>query len=155
MPNYDIPFVPSSDDSVTTMIKLAGIRPGEKAIDLGAGDGKLVIAMARKGARATGVEIDEGRWQLANSNIKNQGLDGLACVVHGSFWEQDLGKYDLIVLYGVPSIMERLEAKIMKEARSNCRVISNRFEFPHWNFARKKEHILRYDIAQIRESVAR
>lgn len=154
MANYDIPFVPSSDDSVLTMVKLAKVKPGERAVDLGAGDGKLVMALARRGARVTGVEIDEGRWELANTNITQSGLQGLARVVHGSFWEQNLSLYDLIVLYGVPSIMERLETKIMNEAKPSCRIVSNRFEFPHWKPAKVKNHVFRYDLVTIRTSAA-
>lgn len=152
MSAYDIPFVPSSDDSVSTMVKLARVMPGERAVDLGSGDGRLIIALAHRGVRATGVEIDDGRWQLTNSAIRMQRLEGLARVIHGSFWKQDLSPYDIIVLYGIPSIMERLERKIINEAKDNCRVVSNRFQFPNWKPVKVKSNVYRYDLATVRQT---
>ncbi len=143
---YDIPFVPSSDNAVQTMLKVAGHVDGEEAIDLGAGDGKLVIALAQKGAIVTGVEIDDGRCELAKSIIISEGLQDKAKIVHGSFWEQDLSPYDLIVLYGVPSIMRRLKNKILNEAKTTCRVISNHFEFPNWQPDVVKDHVYLYRL---------
>lgn len=129
---YDIPFVPSSDEKTLTMIRIANIRPGEQAVDLGAGEGKLVLAMAAKGAQAVGIEIDEERSMISISKISRAGLQNRARIINGSFWEHDLSPYDLIVLYGVPSIMERLEKKINNEAKPSVRVVSNHFIFPNW-----------------------
>ncbi|MDB5161178.1 MAG: hypothetical protein JWO96_558 [Candidatus Saccharibacteria bacterium] len=146
MQTYDIPFIPSSDDSVKTMMKLARPQKGETAVDLGAGDGKLVIALAQRGVYVTGVEIDEERWSLINARIKISQLQDLAKTIHGNLWEQDLSNYDLIVLYGVTSIMERLESKIKNEAKSTCRVVSNRFEFPTWQPAEVLDHVYLYRL---------
>lgn len=129
---YDVPFVPSSDDSVSTMVKMTAIKKDDKAVDLGSGDGKLVIAMAKAGALAVGVEIDEERWILANRLIAAEGLVNRARVVRGSFWRHNLSCYDVIALYGIPSIMERMKYKILNEAKDSVRVVSNHFAFPDW-----------------------
>jgi 16S rRNA A1518/A1519 N6-dimethyltransferase RsmA/KsgA/DIM1 with predicted DNA glycosylase/AP lyase activity len=129
---YDIPFVPSSDEKTINMMKLADIKIGEKAVDLGAGEGKLVMAMAAKGADTVGIEIDEERSLTSISRIIAAGLQDRARIIRGSFWEHDLSPYDLIVLYGVPSIMERLEKKIENEAKPTVRIVSNHFSFPNW-----------------------
>jgi cyclopropane fatty-acyl-phospholipid synthase-like methyltransferase len=99
---YDIPYVPSSDEHTDVMIKLAAVKPGEKAVDLGSGEGKLVMALAKEGAIVTGVEIDPGRSLATISKVIAAGLQDRARVVNSSFWEQSLAPYDLIVLYGVP-----------------------------------------------------
>ena len=129
---YDIPFVTSSDEKTLTMIRLANIRPHEKAIDLGAGEGKLVLAMAAKGADVTGIEIDEERSNITISKVADAGLQERVRIINGSFWQHDLSNYDLIALYGVPSIMKRLEKKITNEAKPSVRIVSNHFTFPNW-----------------------
>lgn len=141
---YDIPFVPSSDDSVKTMVKLSDAKRGERAVDLGAGDGKLVVALANAGIDATGIEIDKDRFQLASRDILSRGLDKRAHMVHGSFWSHDLSPYDIIMLYGIPSIMQRLQAKIINEAPKHCRIISNHFTFPDWRPAKAIDNVYLY-----------
>jgi 16S rRNA A1518/A1519 N6-dimethyltransferase RsmA/KsgA/DIM1 with predicted DNA glycosylase/AP lyase activity len=141
---YDVPFVPSSEDSVSKMVKLANITQDDKAIDLGAGDGRLVVALANAGAITVGVEIDKERQKLANRMIAAHGLVHRARVIRGSFWQHDLSIYDIIALYGLPSIMERLKRKILVEARVSVRVISNHFEFPGWIPTRTDDNIRMY-----------
>lgn len=141
---YDIPYVPSSDEKVQTMIELAGIRSGDKAVDLGSGDGKLILALAAKGADATGLEIDDERSSLSADRIRTAGLQNKARIVKGSFWRHDLSPYDLIVLYGVPSIMERLQLKITNEAKRTVRIVSNHFEFPGWRPQEVRNSVLLY-----------
>lgn len=144
--SYDIPFVPSSDDAVQTMLGLASVREGEKAIDLGCGDGKLVVALAEAGADVTGVEIDEERSGLARGAILEHNLPDKARVINGNFWRQDLKDYDLIVLYGVPSIMERLKKKILNEAKLTCRIVSNHFKFPQWEPRQAQNSVYLYQV---------
>lgn len=141
---YDIPFVPSSDEKTLTMIRMANIRPGEKAIDLGAGEGKLVMAMAAKGADVTGIEIDEERAMTTINKVVEAGLQQRVRIINGSFWQHDLSPYDLIVLYGVPSIMERLGQKITNEAKPSVRIISNHFTFPKWKPTKTVNNVYLY-----------
>ncbi len=139
---YDIPFVPSSNDRLETMMELANVKNGEKAVDLGSGDGKLVIALAKRGAVACGIEIDRERAKLARLNIAKEGVD--AKIINKDFWDVKLGDYDVIVLYGITSIMGRLEKKIMKETKLDCRVISNAFTFPNWKPTIVKNNVYLY-----------
>lgn len=141
---YDIPFVPSSDDNVRIMVELAAGQSGGQAVDLGAGDGKVVVALAERGLKATGVEIDQSRFELAKHVIMSRRLESRANMVHESFWVHNLQPYDIIVLYGIPSIMERLKRKIINEASPPCWVISNNFEFPDWQPAKSEGNVLLY-----------
>jgi len=141
---YDIPFVPSSDEKTLTMMRLANIRPHEKVIDLGAGEGKLVLAMAAKGADVTGIEIDGERATMTINNVAAAGLQERVRIINGNFWQHDLSNYDLIVLYGVPSIMERLEKKIANEAKPTVRIVSNHFTFPNWKPAKTVNNVYLY-----------
>lgn len=128
----DLPYVPSSAEKVITMIELADIKPGQKVADLGSGDGRVLIAMAKKGAFCFGFEIEPKRVELARKNIRSNGLSEKIIVFNKNFFDINLNKYDVITLYGITSIMGRLERKMMDELRPGTRVISNRFNFPNW-----------------------
>jgi cyclopropane fatty-acyl-phospholipid synthase-like methyltransferase len=131
MTQYDIPFVPSSEDRLQTMLDLAGVTPGIKTIDLGCGDGRIVLAMAKLGAEAHGVEIDPGRFEKTREEIEKAGLRDHAFVTHASIWETDLNEYDIVTIYGITGMMERLEQKLKKESHPKTRFISNGFRLPN------------------------
>lgn len=114
------------------MTYMAGVKPGQQTLDLGSGDGRLVIAMAKTGAYAHGIEIDPERGRLGQANIRDTGVSDKASIETGSFWEHNLMPYDIITLYGVTSMMERMQQKIRCEARPGCKIISNYFVFPGW-----------------------
>lgn len=129
--NYDMPFIPSNNRRVKTMFKLADIKTGEKSLDLGAGDGKVVIAFAEAGAIAYGIEIDEILTELARHNIKKKRLENKAQIINGDMWKIQLGDYDIITIYGLTSVLYKLEEKIQSETKKGCRIICNYFHFPH------------------------
>jgi ribosomal protein L11 methylase PrmA len=141
---YDIPYVPSSWTRLDTMIQLCSIKPGQKTADLGSGDGRVVIALAERGAEAHGFEIDPERVDLAKSNIRKSGLENKAFIHQANFWDVNLNQFDVITIYGITGIMERLEAKLLKELREGSRVICNYFNFPTWPYTLKKEDIYLY-----------
>jgi precorrin-6B methylase 2 len=141
---YDIPYAPTADDRLSTMMDFAKVHPGESAIDLGAGTGKIVLALARAGAQTVGVEIDRERAKEAQMAIAEAGLGERAAIIRGSFWEHNLSGYDIITVYGITKIMERLEEKILNEAKPAARIISNFFEFPNWKPVHQKDEVYLY-----------
>lgn len=140
----DIPFVPSSTDRLNTMIELSSVKPGQKTLDLGSGDGRVVIAMAKAGAEAHGFEVDPKLIEEARKNIAEEGLEGKAFIYSKNFWDGDLGEYDVVTVYGITSIMGRLEAKLKNELRPNAKVVSNYFTFPNWEPEEVKEKVYLY-----------
>jgi cyclopropane fatty-acyl-phospholipid synthase-like methyltransferase len=140
----DIPFVPSSTDRLNTMIELSSVKPGQKTLDLGSGDGRVVIAMAKAGAEAHGFEVDPKLIEEARKNIAEEGLEGKAFIHSKNFWDGDLGEYDVVTVYGITSIMGRLEAKLKNELRPNAKVVSNYFTFPNWEPEEVKEKVYLY-----------
>lgn len=144
LPRYDIPYVPSLDERVRVMVELAGPLQGKKTVDLGSGDGRVVIAFAKNGAQAVGVEVDPVRAATASECARQAGLDGNVFVHNTSFWDIDLSSFDIITLYGITSIMERLEKKIEQEAKRGCLIISNTFTFPHWTPLVERDGIYLY-----------
>ncbi len=125
-------YIPSKDKEIETMVELARISGAKTAIDLGAGDGRIVMALAGQGIQAHGYEINPLLVFEANRNIKKAGLQTRAFVHWGNFWNQDFSQFDLVVIYGISFAMEKLEKKLAGEAKPGAKIISNYFRFPTW-----------------------
>lgn len=139
-----LPFFPIQDNRLSAMLKLAQVKPGEKMLDLGSGDGKILIAFARMGAYCCGVEIDKTLCSLSGYNIWRRKLSGKVFIRNGNFWNISFEKYDIITVYGMNCIMDRLERKILKEAKIGCRILSNRFTFPGMKPVRVQDFVYLY-----------
>lgn len=129
----DVPYVPSSKEKVEIMIKLASITDGIKAADLGSGDGRIVVALAKAGAYAYGFELEENRVILSQENIKREKLDDKAFIHHKNFFDINFAPYDVVTIYGLSGVMEKLEEKFLDELRPGSKVVSNTFIFPTWH----------------------
>ena len=141
---FGAPFEPTKERKIKKIIKLANIKKGEKVLDLGSGDGRIVIAMAKKGAEAHGFEINPFLVLISRLKIKKQGLKGKAFIHWGSFWKKDFSKYDVIILFQFSTIMKRLEKKLKKDLKKGTRVISYYWKFPTWKIINRNEHIYLY-----------
>lgn len=141
-----VPFVPTSVESVKTIAEFAQYENGQKALDLGSGDGRVVIALAKLGFRTDGYELREELVKKAKGKISDLHLQEKARIIQQNFWDADLSVYDLIFIYGMNSIMARLEEKIQREARPGAKVLSHVFRFPHLSPKKEKNHILLYLI---------
>lgn len=139
-------YVPTRVETVKRIINILDIKPGEKVADLGSGDGRLVIALAKAGAEAYGYEINPFLFLLSRKNIKKAGLKGKAFIHLKSFWNEDLSQFDAISVYGISYIMDKLEKKLKKELKNNSRVACNRFNFHNWRYFKKEEEIYLYKI---------
>lgn len=128
--NYGFPFASSQDNRVKTMMCLAKVTNGEKMVDLGSGDGKVVIAFAKKGVKSFGIEIDPTLVKLGKHNIRKNRLIDKAEIILGDFWTHPLNSYDIITIYGLNSIMGRLERKFQEEAKNGARILCNFFPLP-------------------------
>lgn len=122
------PYVPSGAADVIRGLRLAGLRPGERLVDTGSGDGRVVrLAAGTFGAQATGLE---GDWALFLWSSLRQRLRPLAGVHfrHGNFFAQPLPSADVYYLYGVTGPgMERLWRQVVRDAPGGARVVSLRF----------------------------
>lgn len=137
-------YVPTKEKRIQKMIDFLEIRPGEKAVDLGAGDGRLVVALAKAGAEAYGYEINPFLVSRARKNIRKAGLEGRAFIHQKNFWKEDLSQFDVVTLYGITHIMKKLEDKLRKELKPNARVASNAFNFPTWEYSKKEGAVYLY-----------
>lgn len=126
-------WLPTPRRIVDKMLRLADVQPGQKVVDLGAGDGRIVIAAARSfKAQAVGVEIDPLRCLLANTRIRLLGLQDRAHVYYGNMFSLDLGDADVVTLYLWPETNERLKARLLAQMRPQARVVSYHFSMIGW-----------------------
>ena len=112
-------------------------------IDLGSGDGTLVMEAAKRGAVVTGYEINiflvwKSRVKIRRKNIRN------ANIKHKSLWKADVSQADVILLFGIPHMMARLENKLMRELPKGARVVSFTFAFPNWQPVKEKDNVRLY-----------
>jgi len=138
-------YVPSQDKVLDIMMEFAKLRPGDKAVDLGSGDGRVIIALASAGAEAHGFEINNKLVKRSNENIAEAGMEQLAFTHHKSFWKADLSEYDIVFVYGMRHVMRRLEKKLQQELKPGAHVISNAFKFPTWTETKKKGSVYLYE----------
>lgn len=139
------PFVPTDRQTLETMIRITQIKPGERLADLGSGDGRILIAAARAGAVAHGYEINPFLILWSLYKIRKAGVADRAFVHWKSFWRADYSNFDIVMLFGITSIMKKLGLKLKAELRPGSRVISNTFQFPEWE-PEKVQNVFVYKI---------
>lgn len=138
------PYVPTRQATVLQMLQVAGVKPGEKLIDLGSGDGRILLAAARFGALATGYEINPFLVFLSRWRLRKVGLQNKAKVIRGNLWWADLRETDIVTLYLIDYRMGALEKKLQRELKSGSRVVSSTFRFPTWKPERAEGNIYLY-----------
>ncbi|HLH42826.1 MAG TPA: hypothetical protein VKV74_07565 [Bryobacteraceae bacterium] len=127
------PYYPTPAVIVDKMLQLGELKAGEKMFDLGSGDGRIVIAAARKyKAYATGVELDDSLARQSFERIRTLGLEGAARVIHGDLLDQDYSSADLITVYLLPVGNEKVTPLLEKQLKKGARVVAHDFEFAAW-----------------------
>ncbi len=124
------PYVKSDDETALEIVTLALQFKPARALDIGSGNGKLVILFARSGLQADGIELNPFLVWRSRRNIKKLGLEGRAAIHWGNFWHYDTSRYDLVAIYAIQHIMPKLEQKLTTELPNGAHVISNYFVFP-------------------------
>ena len=125
----DVIFVPTQDITVEGMLDLAGVGPNDVVYDLGCGDGKIVIAAAKRGARAVGIDIDPQRVKEATANVRAAGVEDKVTIIHGDIFDPatKINDATVVTLYLLQPLNEKLKPRLQKELRPGTRVVSNTF----------------------------
>lgn len=131
------PFVPSSKKSVSAMIKLAHITPGQTIMDIGSGDGRVLFESAKHGAYAIGIELNPYLVHYSRIRAFLGQYKGTVRVLWGNLWKTNLSQADVVFVYLIPWKMDTLAAKLKKELKPGSLVVSNSFIFPGWKVLRK------------------
>ena len=140
---FGAPFQSSSKKEIGNIIKLANIKKTDKIVDLGSGNGKLVIELAKTGAEVHGYEVNPLLVWWSLRKIKKLGLKK-AFIHKKSFWDVNLKKFDVIAVFQIYYVMKTLSKKIKKEAKKNVRIISNTWKLPGKKPIRKLSNVYLY-----------
>ena len=129
----DVPFVPTPPVVVDAMLKLAGVGPEDYVIDLGSGDGRIVIAAAKKhGARGLGVEIDGALVGEARREAQRQGVEKHAEFKTDDLLGMDIRRATVVTMYLYPRLMLAVRPRLITELKPGARVVSHEFGMEGW-----------------------
>jgi precorrin-6B methylase 2 len=128
----DVVWVPTSQALVDKMLDMAKVTPRDFVMDLGSGDGRTVIAAAKRGAKALGIEYNPDMVTLSQANAKKEGVAGRATFMKADLFETDLSKATVITMFLLPSINLQLRPRIL-ELKPGTRVVSNTFSMAEWH----------------------
>lgn len=128
------PFVPSNQDNVERMVRLANLRPTDTIMDLGSGDGRIVMTAVQslQGVRGVGVEINAELVDKASDAAHAQGLGNRVRFLHQNAFDADLAQADVIFMWLFPELMRLLRPKILAEARPGTRVVAASWDLGNW-----------------------
>lgn len=129
----DIHYVPTPNEVVEAMLRLAKVTANDVVYDLGSGDGRINIIAAQKyGARGVGVDLDSALVATATESAKNAGVAGKVTFRQGDLFQTDLSGATVVTLFLSPSVNLRLRSKLMRELKPGARVVSHRFPIGDW-----------------------
>ena len=129
----DVPYVPTTEEAVTAMLKLAGVTRNDVVYDLGCGDGRIVIAAAKNyGAHGVGIDINPVRIAEARANAKKAGVESLVRFEENDLFLADFKDATVVTLFLLNSVNLKLRPKLLAELRPGTRVVSNTFDMGDW-----------------------
>lgn len=130
--DLDTPFVTTPDNVVRAMLDLARVAPGERLIDLGSGDGRIVIEAARRGARAHGVEIDPRLVAVSREAAERAGVADRATFATQDLFETDFVSADVVTMYLLPDVNAKLAPKLFATLKPGARIVSHDYGLGDW-----------------------
>jgi SAM-dependent methyltransferase len=127
------PYVPTPWVIVEEMLKLAEIRGEDVVYDLGSGDGRLVIAAAKRfGARGVGIELQNELVDLARTGAKREGVADRVKFVQGDLFETEIKDASVVMLYLLPRFVTRLVPRFRAELKAGARIVSHDYPLAPW-----------------------
>lgn len=132
------PFVVTPQRDVDRMMRLAEVGPGDYVIDLGSGDGRIVISAAELGAVGHGIELDAGLVREARLRAEGAGVADRVAFVQQDLFQSDFSRATVLTMYLMPDVVMRLRPVLFESLAPGTRIISNSFDMGDW---RPEQHI--------------
>lgn len=127
----DVIWVPTPQSLVDKMLDMAKVTPKDRLMDLGSGDGRTVITAAQRGLTAQGIEYNPDLVELSRQNARRAGVADRATFVAQDLFTTDLSQADVITMFLLSTINEKLRPKLL-ELPPGTRVVSNTFRMGDW-----------------------
>ena len=129
----DAPFVPTPPQVVDRMLSLAKVTADDVVYDLGCGDGRIVIAAAKRyGARGVGIDIDPDLVAEARARAKREGVDHLVTFLEQDLFQADVSEATVVVLYLLPALNVKLRPILTSQLETGTRIVSHNFDMEDW-----------------------
>lgn len=136
-----IPYIPTPNAAVDKMLELAKVGPGDLVLDMGSGDGRIVIAAAQLGARGRGVEINSDLIERSNRNAERANVAHLTEFRQEDMFETSLSDVSVLTLYVLTQSNLRLRPRILEQMQPGSRVVSHQFGMQDWEPDRIERHL--------------
>ncbi|XP_077348091.1 ATP synthase subunit C lysine N-methyltransferase isoform X2 [Lithobates pipiens] len=150
-----LPYVPATNEQIRNVLKMLQLRSGH-LVDIGSGDGRIVIAAAKKGFQAEGYELNPWLVWYSRYRAWREGVNHNAKFHRLDMWKVNFSPYTNVVIFGVPPMMPQLEKKLQSELGESARVVACRFPFPHWVpdhvFGQGADTVWVYDLVAINKT---
>jgi SAM-dependent methyltransferase len=130
--HFDAPYWQTPEPLIERMLDLAGVGPGDHLIDLGCGDGRIVIAAARRGATALGIDLDPERIAEAEAAARAAGVEQLVSFRREDLFATRLEQASVVTLYLLPLPNRLLATRLRSELAAGSRVLSHAYTIPDW-----------------------
>ena len=127
----DVVWVPTPDEVVQRMLRMAKVTPQDTVYDLGAGDGKIAIAAGKIGATSVGIEYNPDMARLAQCYVQAENLAGKTRIIQGDEFKEDFSKASVVTMYLLPELNLRLRPTILT-MKPGPRVTSHQFTMGDW-----------------------
>ena len=135
-----LPYVPTPQIVVDEMLKIAGVTAQDFVIDLGSGDGRMIITAAQKfNASGLGVDIDPKLVELATRHATNEAVGDRAKFIQQDMFKADISKATVVTLYVLPDFMEKLRPKLLRELKPGARIVAHDYYMTEWYPDRQAE----------------
>jgi SAM-dependent methyltransferase len=129
----DVHYVPTPEEVVEEMLRLANVGKDDVVYDLGCGDGRIVITAAKKyGARGVGVDIDPQRIKESNENARLAGVTDRVKFLQQDLFEMDFREATVVTLYLLQRLNVQLRPKLLRELKPGTRIVSHAFDMGDW-----------------------
>jgi|SRR5690606_1687092 SAM-dependent methyltransferase len=128
----DVIFVPTRDAVIEAMLDTAGVGPNDIVYDLGCGDGRIVVAAAKRGARAVGIDIDPQRIVEARQRAADEGVTDKVTFLEQDLFQSDIREATVVTLYLLPTLNVKLRPMLMEQLRPGTRIVSHDFDMGDW-----------------------
>jgi ribosomal protein L11 methylase PrmA len=136
----DVIFVPTPQEVVEDMLRLANVKKGDVLYDLGSGDGRIPVTAARlHGVRGVGIDIDSERIREARDNARRNGVEHLVQFRQQDLFEADFREATVVTLYLLPDLNLKLQPRLLAELKPGTRIVSHQFDMGDWKPAKKLE----------------